>query len=97
MGGAGCGVEGGILGGEGGHVLSGLVTEGLRARDRGSVRLQRNQVSHLELQRSRSAPGGEEEPSGRKSAQDSWRSRPKSRRTINKPKEYCFVFQASQK
>lgn len=58
MDGAGCGVEGGVLGGEGGHVLSGLVTEGLRARDRGSVRLQRNQVSHLELQRSRSTPGG---------------------------------------
>ena len=43
--------EGGILGGEGGHGLSGLVTEGLGARDRGSIGLQRYQVSHLELQR----------------------------------------------
>lgn len=50
MHGAGCGGKGGILGGEGRHGLSGLVAEGLRARDRGSVRLQRNQVSHLELQ-----------------------------------------------
>lgn len=55
MGGAGCGGKGGILGGEGGHGLSGLVTEGLGARDRGSIRLQWNQVSHLELQRTEAA------------------------------------------
>ncbi len=51
MDGAGCGGKGGILGGEGGHGLSGLVAEGLGARDRGSVRLQWDKVSHLELQR----------------------------------------------
>ncbi len=55
MDGAGCGGKGGILGGEGGHGLSGLVTEGLGARDRGSIRLQWNQVSHLELQRTGAA------------------------------------------
>lgn len=55
MDGPGCGGEGGVLGGEGGHVLSWLVTEGLRARDRGRVRLQWNQVSHLELQRAGAA------------------------------------------
>lgn len=51
----GCGGKGGVLGGEGGHGLSGLVTERLGARDRGSIRLQRNQVSHLELQRTGAA------------------------------------------
>lgn len=55
MNGTGCGGKRGILGGEGGHGLSGLVTEGLGARDRGSVRLQWNQVSHLELQRTAAA------------------------------------------
>lgn len=55
MDGAGCGGKGGILGGEGGHGLSWLVTEGLGARDRGSIRLQWNQVSHLELQRTGAA------------------------------------------
>lgn len=51
MDGARCGGKGRVLGGEGGHGLSRLVTEGLGARDRGSIRLQWNQVSHLELQR----------------------------------------------
>lgn len=53
--GAGCGGKGGVLGGEGRHGLSGLVTEGLGARDRGSIRLQWNQVSHLELHRTGAA------------------------------------------
>lgn len=55
MDGAGCGGKGGVLGGEGRHGLSGLVTEGLGARDRGSIRLQWNQVSHLELHRTGAA------------------------------------------
>lgn len=74
----GCGGKGGILGGEGGHVLSGLVTEGLRARDRGSVRLQWNQVSHLELQRA--GAGQHQQQKGRNSTQDSPRCRSKRRK-----------------
>lgn len=78
MDGTGCGGEGGILGGEGGHCLSGLVTEGLGARDRGSIRLQRNQVSHLELQRTGAAAHQEARAVKCKmyNAQDSGRSRP---------------------
>lgn len=58
--GAGRGGKGGILGGECRHGLSGLVTEGLGTRDRGSIRLQWNQVSHLELQRTGAAAANQE-------------------------------------
>lgn len=60
MDGTGCGGKGGILGGECGHGLSGLVTEGLGTRDRGSIRLQWNQVSHLELRRKGAAAAHQE-------------------------------------
>lgn len=56
--GAGGGGRGWVLGGEGGHGLSGLVTQGLGAGDRGSVGLQRNQVGHLELQGGSGEEGG---------------------------------------
>lgn len=60
------GGEGGVLGGEGGHSLSWLITEGLGTRHGSSIRLERNQVSHLELQ---------EQPSRREEAEDrKWKS-----------------------
>lgn len=64
MDGTGCGGKGGILGGECGHGLSGLVTEGLGARDRGSIRLQWDQVSHLELQRTGGAAAAAHQEGG---------------------------------
>lgn len=47
--GAGGGGGGGLLRGEGGHGLSGLVAQGLGAGHGGRVRLQGHQVGHLEL------------------------------------------------
>lgn len=61
MDGAGCGGKGRILGREGGHGLSGLVAQRLRTRDRGCVRLQRDQVSHLELERTAGAAAHQED------------------------------------
>lgn len=46
---AGGGGRGGLLRGEGGHGLSGLVTQGLGAGHGRRVGLQRHQVGHLEL------------------------------------------------
>lgn len=64
MDGTGCGREGGVLGGEGGHGLSGLVAQRLGAGDGSGVRLQWNQVSHLELQDSRPHTSRRKHPSG---------------------------------
>lgn len=91
--GAGCGGEGGILGGEGGHGLSGLITERLGARDRGSIRLQWNQVSHLELQRTDREGGG----GGGGAAEQEEGGARQSEKQAGEEKDARFVFQGEFK